>query len=793
MMTFDSTLKEIFIEGLLKSKEWYQSENSAYLISIFDQVGFKDKEGDKTPYFVLPASLSPKIEYPVQGKSEKLKEVKKVVLSEIRDIYDDFSEEYLSLLSVNQLYFLLEKFGGNIPIGDPGKVSIFECYKIKAARAVVEWNCKHEGHMSNLLINIDISGIQRFIYNIASEGALKNLRSRSFYIEILCKHITKRVLDVFHLHYANVLMDGGGSIYILSACPGNYEKLLTDISDALNSWLLKEFNGRLYAAFSVVACSDEELEKELMSVVKELTKKAFEAKQRKFYSLIEKGTFIFEKKEDPKYYQCVVCGKDDTHCEYINVPEKDGGYRCSLCDRLIKLGNEIPETRFIYIGDKGSENSLWIEDVHYVLSKDSLGKDCIWVIYEDREDLIKDIGATAFPLFAKTYLRLNRDLPEKAQKEVNRKRQLLEQALLTSEGELKQYIEKELGSLNPNSTTDLDFLSLCSEGSQLVAALRMDADNMGKIFQSGFYGKVTLEGLSSFSRNTNNFFRLYINTICQQGLGRKKEHVYALKYENGRNVHIVYAGGDDLFILGAWSDTAEMAMDIGEAFCHYTCDNIDIGLSGGLTVHHSKFPVNKMADTALSALSFAKENRQSCWMCRKEWIDCPLYDTGKCFRKDSLSIFFTEHMVAKKQSIDKRLSHPKYVQETPRMKLALKWKRYDPSEKRLINEIDEYITKPLLSFKAGRKILPKGFFHTALSLLEIWYIDERLYLPKIVWLMEKFRDKLKKIKIQPFSENLYDLYDMNLHLYDTQRFSTLYIPLSWNILAMKGGAEDDEE
>src|SRR4030042_3007595 len=103
MMTFDGTLKEIFIEGLLKSKEWYQSENSSYLISIFDQVGFKDEEGDKISYFVLPVSLTPKIKYPVQGKGEKLKEVKKVVLSEIQDIYDGLSEKYLSSLSVNQL------------------------------------------------------------------------------------------------------------------------------------------------------------------------------------------------------------------------------------------------------------------------------------------------------------------------------------------------------------------------------------------------------------------------------------------------------------------------------------------------------------------------------------------------------------------------------------------------------------------------------------------------------------------------------------------------------------------
>jgi hypothetical protein len=68
-----------------------------------------------------------------------------------------------------------------------------------------------------------------------------------------------------------------------------------------------------------------------------------------------------------------------------------------------------------------------------------------------------------------------------------------------------------------------------------------------------------------------------------------------------------------------------------------------------------------------------------------------------------------------------------------------------------------------------------------------------LYLPKIVWLLEKFKAELKKyVTDLQDGETLYDLYEMYLHLHDTRRFSTLYLPLSWNILLMKGENKNED-
>ncbi|NLD46908.1 MAG: type III-A CRISPR-associated protein Cas10/Csm1, partial [Clostridiaceae bacterium] len=46
-----------------------------------------------------------------------------------------------------------------------------------------------------LLVRADISGIQNFIYTISSKGALKSLRGRSFYLEIMTEYIADEILN----------------------------------------------------------------------------------------------------------------------------------------------------------------------------------------------------------------------------------------------------------------------------------------------------------------------------------------------------------------------------------------------------------------------------------------------------------------------------------------------------------------------------------------------------------------------------------------------------------------------
>lgn len=800
-MDLDGILKEIFIDGLLKIPEWCKTENPFYLHSIFYRIGFKDRDKDIEPYYAFPGSLSSKIFYPVQGKNEILETGKKRILSEIKTYYQDFSHDYLNSLTSNQLFFLLEKFGSNIPVDDECMISIFDRYKIIAARKIIKTNRENLGHSENLFINIDISGIQRFIYNISSAGALKNLRSRSFFIELLCNHIVHKVLNAFNIHSVNVIMSGGGTIYILSGCPDDYERKINDLCYRLNEWLLNEFNGRLYSAITYVRCSDKELEDDLSNILKELSIKAFEDKQRKFKDMIVKGKFSFVEEKDPEYLGCEICYRDDPpKSRYHRVNEAEDRFRCHLCNRLVNLGNQIPNTRFIYQCDKDSEKCLKIEGSYYLLSDQppgarSIDYPCLWVVYEDRQDFINDLEGGAIHIFARTFTKKNRELKKDIYEKIVGERKNLE-ALLSSQEDItyKERLKEEIDMMEDDHAATFEYIAKSAKGAQLIGALRMDADNIGKILQYGFSSETTLENISSFSMSLNCFFKLHLESLCKEGFERKdKDSIFAVNGDEGRNVHVIYAGGDDLFILGAWSDIAFLAIDIGESFKKYTCNNMDLGISGGLTLHGPRFPINKMADESMAALTTAKDNLQPCWMCRTDWINCRLYKEGECLRKDSLSLFFTDYLAKRKSDLDERYKSLKYSEEISRLRLSLKWKFYETSTKKVINEVEEFAVKPLESFYLGSEKISRVFFHNVLSLLETWYAEGLLYLPRIVWMIQKFKSDLRRQKIDTEGgKSLYDLYEMFLHFHDPGRFSSLHIPLSWNIL-LKKGAQDGKK
>lgn len=783
-MSLDDALRPILSDGLRKTMDWYRLDGSYFLRSIFDQVGFIDRDVEQNVYFSVPASLSSTLKYPVKGDTDVLKKAKTEVLLEINEKYKGFSDVYLNELSVNQLLFLLEKFGGSVPFDGSQKVSIYDAYKVKAAKAVIQSGTV--GQEAMLFINVDLSGIQKFIYNISSTGALKSLRSRSFFIELLGNHIARKVLNAFKLHNVNLLMSGGGTIHILSSCPEDYKERLSSINYCLNKWLHQEFNGRLYAAFSYVKCSDECLERDLTTRLDKLSMMAFGEKQQKFKTLIDKGEISFLEDEDPKYQGCETCFRDDT-----KILEDKGRYSCHHCKRLIELGSQIPKARFIYECNKDTRECLQIEDSYYFLSpEEKSGMTCLWAVYEDGDNFVNCLKDSATHVFVRTYIKRNKDLPPAVYKKVVEKRDELKTALSREQDEAKRiFLDMEIDLLGDESTATFEYMAECSDGAKLIGALRMDADNIGKLMHYGFGSELTLEGLSAFSRNLNYFFKLHLESFCRNG--RQAEGS-----SERRNVHVIYAGGDDLFVVGAWSDVVSLTMDIGTAFRRYTCDNIDIGVSGGMTLHQPKFPVNKMADESLSALSVAKNDKQPCWMCRKDWVNCPFYDIGKCSRKYSLCLFFTEPMAYRKRKIDEKHSTPRYSQEPSRLKLALKWKSYDSSSGKIVDEVDEFIMKPFIALREGENKIKigRGFYHNVLSLLDSWYDEGMLYMPKVVWIMEKFKNELKRHRLESEEgETLYDLYETYLHLYDTKRFSTLHLPLLWIINLMKGENKDETQ
>ena len=144
-----------------------------------------------------------------------------------------------------------------------------------------------------------------------------------------------------------------------------------------------------------------------------------------------------------------------------------------------------------------------------------------------------------------------------------------------------------------------------SSGIRRLAVLRADIDNLGQAFVRGFesekYGQryVTLSRTSTFSRSLSLFFKRHINSILKQG-------VYFLTEEDdvARNATIVYSGGDDVFVIGAWNDIIGFAVDLHDNLEQFSQGTLTI--SAGIGLYPEKYPVSTMARETGQLEDFSK-------------------------------------------------------------------------------------------------------------------------------------------------------------------------------------------
>lgn len=125
-----------------------------------------------------------------------------------------------------------------------------------------------------------------------------------------------------------------------------------------------------------------------------------------------------------------------------------------------------------------------------------------------------------------------------------------------------------------------------------LGILRMDVDGLGKRFIEGFS---SIKEYKAFSKRLVSFFENETKEI-------RKEAEYR-EYLN-----IIYAGGDDLFVVGRWDKIISFAERIHkEVAKKFEKDGITI--SGGISIINAKYPIAKAAESAGEAEQAAKEFR----------------------------------------------------------------------------------------------------------------------------------------------------------------------------------------
>ena len=219
-------------------------------------------------YYLRGIDVSDHFNYPESDKTIRASSDKYKALYDV--LVQNFQQQPIDKMSVNELLRIYEDTVSYMPSStatdQANDISLYMHSKITAAVAhsmvhyfeeqgITDYkeycyqNSKKFREMPSFrLISGDISGIQNFIYTIPSKGALKSLRGRSFYLEILMEQIVDELLDALQLTRANLIYNGGGHFYVLAPNTTKTCTAIESMEKSINEWFLTVFGTKLYLA-----------------------------------------------------------------------------------------------------------------------------------------------------------------------------------------------------------------------------------------------------------------------------------------------------------------------------------------------------------------------------------------------------------------------------------------------------------------------------------------------------------------------------------------------------------------
>ncbi|MFY9225565.1 MAG: hypothetical protein WAQ98_23005 [Blastocatellia bacterium] len=228
----------------------------------------KKDDHNNTDKNTTPINLD-KYFYPLAALelSEKIfpKEINSNWSEDFKKLWEAFWNEHKLLPTANlnvyltSFVYLLHKYFWCLSATTSNKqylgFSLYEQCRISAALAVCFYELVN-GEVRNkekdlLIIEGDISGIQKFIYNPAfngqelQDGIARRLRGRSFYLNLLLKTLTDYLIGELNLYNFNALWATGGHFLIIAPNTQTAKNQLDDARGKIQKWMWKEFRGAL--------------------------------------------------------------------------------------------------------------------------------------------------------------------------------------------------------------------------------------------------------------------------------------------------------------------------------------------------------------------------------------------------------------------------------------------------------------------------------------------------------------------------------------------------------------------
>jgi CRISPR-associated protein Csm1 len=465
-----------------------------------------------------------------------------------------------------------------------------------------------------LIIGGDFYGIQNFIFNDSGEGGKnrsKILRGRSFAVSLFSELAADMLCRSIGIPSISVILNAAGRFVILAPNTKAASDAVLSVKRTVNDWFMKISYGEMALGISPVEASPRDFTGDHFGLLWEKLSRRMDDERYARIDLDRFGgtveAYLKDFDRDLAHPLCPFCGKRPSSdklegCDLIGEAKST----CGICHDQIFLGTMlVKEQQRIAIikADAPLPGGDSAELVEPIFGKYQIVFTGRYLNEMASEGLLLrywDISAgLSGPLKNVTMKFINGFVPECTEASLEEERLLFGKKSHKKKEELTD--RKTIGgpktfdhiarmALNKADAEGEGFI-----GVEALGILKADLDHMGLLMSCGIpQDRFIPARLVALSRQVNWYFALYL------------PHRLKTTPEFS-DIYTVFAGGDDLFLIGPWNRIIELAADLSRTFADYVCHNEKVHFSAGITLHKVHTPLDRLARSAELALSRSKD------------------------------------------------------------------------------------------------------------------------------------------------------------------------------------------
>lgn len=626
----------------------WQDYRKTRLLPIFESLMCDFKKSDDYFYRYPLKETSPDNIFPGLKKAIHPKDNQEAV-REYKRLFEEFvyalerlfhKEENLELW-FEHLDSLMMIFTSAIPAARAGNVipdvSLYDHSKITAALAVAIYlyhkhtdsmtieKIKDYGIKKFLLISGDFYGIQSFIFSDSGEAGknrAKILRGRSFAVSLFSELGADMLCREIGIPSSSLLLNAAGKFTIIAPNTEAAKKAVVDVKSRVNNWLMKISYGENAIGMTFVEASPQDFVKGRFidlwdKLNNEMEKKKFQKIDINRFGGVVAKEYLNSFHNDLAHPLCPFCGKRPS-CPELESLEiaGEGQSICKVCHDHIFLGKNL-----VNLAKKGKDSEKDEKRIAIAtLDADIKGDKLIEPIFDEYQiffpdgklnemarsgQLLKywdisidpvgvverDVTARFINGYVPVYREedFNDDRLFEGRKSDDKKEERIDQM---KKDVLKTFEHISNKALNPKEKGE----GYC--GIEALGILKADVDQLGLLMSCGLKKEqFTISRLATMSRQLNFYFAVYLPHLLKTD-------------ERFMDIYTVFAGGDDLFLIGPWNRIIKLADSLRESFANYVCHNKEIHFSAGISLHKPHTPLDKLSITAEAAIEKSKDNKK---------------------------------------------------------------------------------------------------------------------------------------------------------------------------------------